>query len=355
MDSTPYYRRIAKERGNSTTSWAVRAVVVSALLAVWTYQHTIDQHLADMWETLRWKWWFRHESFEPMFATISFFPPLCFFYVLDGLEVSQQFRVRPQSHDMSAWKPVLWKDLVKDPTKSRVPVLFAYIIPLIAIDFFYPRRVLYHDAPGIYRLVCDLIAMLMVYDGLFWAVHRTMHSSETLYHWVHAKHHENDHATRANDAVRLTFTEEFFDVSCSIIAVNITKAHPLSRAIYDCVIVYLLVEAHCGLDMPWMAHNVVPFGLMGGPRRHDMHHASGRHYHQKFFTYLDDLFGPLHHGDAGAKRLYGPTAADKAKEETQSAKIVDATQSTMSCSNSIVIASSSGSSCSRSCCSSGSS
>ena len=46
-------------------------------------------------------------------------------------------------------------------------------------------------------------------------------------------------------------------------------------------------------DMPWMLHNVVPFQLVGGPVRHDKHHMHGSHYFQKFFTYLDNAFGPL--------------------------------------------------------------
>ena len=53
-------------------------------------------------------------------------------------------------------------------------------------------------------------------------------------------------ATRAFDAIRLTYVEELVDVGCSILAVNVLRAHPLSRAVYNAIIVYLLVELHCG-------------------------------------------------------------------------------------------------------------
>lgn len=92
-------------------------------------------------------------------------------------------------------------------------------------------------------------------------VHRTLHRFPWLYRMIHKKHHTNTTATRANDVVRLTFVEEALDVGCSIIAVNLLRAHPLSRAIYDVVIVWLLVDLHSGYDFPWMPHRVAPQGV----------------------------------------------------------------------------------------------
>jgi cholesterol 25-hydroxylase len=88
-----------------------------------------------------------------------------------------------------------------------------------------------------------------------------MHKSPWLYRTLHKKHHTNTSATRANDTVRLTMGEEVLDVGCSIVAVNALGAHPLSRAVYDVVIVWLLVELHCGYDFPWASYNVVPNGV----------------------------------------------------------------------------------------------
>jgi sterol desaturase/sphingolipid hydroxylase (fatty acid hydroxylase superfamily) len=73
-------------------------------------------------------------------------------------------------------------------------------------------------------------------QALFFGVHRTLHLVPTLYKNIHKKHHGNTQATRANDAVRLTFSEEVLDVACSIVGVNLIKAHPLSRAVYNVVI-----------------------------------------------------------------------------------------------------------------------
>jgi sterol desaturase/sphingolipid hydroxylase (fatty acid hydroxylase superfamily) len=89
--------------------------------------------------------------------------------------------------------------------------------------------------------------------------------------------------------VRLTVVEEVIDVMCSIAALRLLGAHPLSRCAYNVVITFLLVELHCGYDLPWQAQNVVPGAVVGGSRRHHLHHArGGAGHYQKFFTYLDD-------------------------------------------------------------------
>jgi len=93
---------------------------------------------------------------------------------------------------------------------------------------------------------------------------------------------------RAIDTVRLTPSEEALDVACSIAALNLIGAHPMSRCVYDVVIVYLLTELHSGYGMPWMLQDVVPGGLRAGSRRHDEHHRVGTVYYQKFFTWIDD-------------------------------------------------------------------
>jgi len=276
----------------------LRCSIAVGLVAAWLWKAEIDGAIADVWEVLRYSTFFKHDSFEPIIATLAFFPPLMMFYLLDmhsttpSGEWLKRFRVR-KSDDMSAWKTLSWDELKADPTRSRVPVLVGYLLPLLAFDILYPRRQLPVEAPGLGRLIGEVSLLLVIYDALFYAVHRTLHSVPTLYKTVHKKHHTNTLSTRANDAVRLTFLEEALDVGCSIVGVNLIGAHPLCRAIYNVVIVYLLVELHCGFDMPWMMHNVAPRGWMGGPRRHDLHHAAGKHYFQKFFCYIDDAFGPL--------------------------------------------------------------
>lgn len=41
--------------------------------------------------------------------------------------------------------------------------------------------------------------------------------------------------------------------------------------------------------MPWMLHNVLPGGLVAGPKGHDVHHRVSNRNFAKFFTWWDRL------------------------------------------------------------------
>ena len=58
-----------------------------------------------------------------------------------------------------------------------------------------------------------------------------------------------DHEIRQ---VRLTGVEETTDVVCSIMALRLLRAHPLSRCLYNIVITFLLVELH------WLVSSDLP-------------------------------------------------------------------------------------------------
>jgi sterol desaturase/sphingolipid hydroxylase (fatty acid hydroxylase superfamily) len=66
------------------------------------------------------------------------------------------------------------------------------------------------------------------------------------YRRVHAKHHTKM-VQRATEAIRLTAFEQATDVACSIAALNLVRAHPLSRTVYNIVIVWLIIELHSGV------------------------------------------------------------------------------------------------------------
>ena len=116
------------------------------------------------------------------------------------------------------------------------------------------------------------------------------HRVPWLYKLAHKKHHSTLNV-RAIDTVRLTPGEEVLDVACSIAALNLLGAHPMSRCVYDVCIVYLLTELHSGYRAPWMLQDVVPGGLWAGSRRHDEHHRVGTVYYQKFFCWIDNTLG----------------------------------------------------------------
>ncbi|CAM9743454.1 unnamed protein product [Choristocarpus tenellus] len=258
-----------------------RVVALAIVLLCLLCHGVIDMGIAVLWVWLRANPIFKHESFEPCLSTACFFLYIGFFGILDF------------------FTPCVWPYRI-GTSKEVVPqyingkrvryAIFGYLMPLVAFDLAFPRRVLPEEAPSARRLVLEVVGAIAVYDITFFLWHVTLHQHPKLYKKIHAKHHQKL-VQRAPESVRHTFVDGTMDVMCSIFALNVLHCHPLSRALYDVVIIWLITELHAGYDFPWQVHNLLPFGLMGGPPRHDLHHRSGKVYMQKFGTYLDELFG----------------------------------------------------------------
>jgi len=272
-----------RPRGFGSQVVVCRAVAVAALALCALHARELDALVARFWEVLRAQAWFRLDSFEPMLSTCCFFVYIGGFAVLDNVlmpafPVLRGYRIQARD-DESAWR---------HHGRIRGEML-SYVVPLLTLDYFFPRRALPEAPPTAARVVWELFACLFLYDLLFTALHVAWHRVPWLYRCVHAEHHRHT-TTRAGDAVRHTVVDGTGDVLCSILALNLARAHPLSRALYDATITYLLTELHSGTDLPWSLANLVP-GVFAGPRRHDEHHRVGNAFYGKFFVWTDDALG----------------------------------------------------------------
>lgn len=253
-----------------------RAVYVGALVALALFREEADALVARAWAGLQANPLFTHDSFEPVLSTACLHIWVALFYAIDHWVPW----TRRSKEENRTWKAGgrLW---------GWRPTVF-YLAPLLLMDALYPRRKLEMGAPTAWQVLSEVVLMLVVYDAVFFAAHWTLHRVPLLMRRVHTEHHRHT-PVRASETMRMTAAELAVDVGISIFAVNVTRSHPLSRALYDVVITYLLCELHCSRDMAWMLHNVVPFGVVGGPMVHARHHASGRFHFGKFFTWTDKL------------------------------------------------------------------
>ena len=281
-----------------------------ALLACWAvHADAVDAAVANLWTYLLGCWWFRHDSLEPAVSTLTFFFAIPFFAFMDLAAASvlgaekrrprlaaavRRCRTQPEhARDTSAWTP---------DESLGIQELLVYVVPIFTLDYLFPRRearLAEAAVPTAGLVAAEIVAGLFTYDLLFTAVHYASHHVPGLYSAVHAKHHREP-VVRARDTVRLSAVEETLDVLCSVAALNMLGAHPLSRMLYDIVIVFLLCELHSGWDLPWQLQNLVPFGVCGGSVRHTLHHTDGSSYYQKFFTYIDNVHLAVTRSDAAA-------------------------------------------------------
>jgi sterol desaturase/sphingolipid hydroxylase (fatty acid hydroxylase superfamily) len=313
-----------------------RAVAFSFFTSLFVFRNAIDAKLATLWTYLITSSSlaariFRTDSYEWILAIAAFVFYIHFFWFADRAvrKVSEQGRVHP-------WRKYRLQDrfeadmLRRKRQKSEVVTLqertsqgdthvttkhsdwnykawtfelLVYALPLLTWDILSPRRhrrLAAFSAPKVLTILRDISCGLLLYDFMFFAGHVLMHKIPFLYRTIHSKHHQVQEV-RAGDVVRLTLVEEVLEVGFSIIALNLLGAHPVARSIYNCIIVFLLTELHCGFDFPWTPQNVVPFGLSTGSRRHHYHHRFNRHYYQKFFHTFDRLFGYFHKDDGSVQ------------------------------------------------------
>ncbi|KAJ1379604.1 hypothetical protein B484DRAFT_460408, partial [Ochromonadaceae sp. CCMP2298] len=249
----------------------------------WIYTAELNALISFVWLTyLVESPLFKHDSFEPLLSTFTFGVVMALWVVIDFyFPWLHRYRIST-SDDVSAWK---------GREKAFLNETFWYISPWLVIDFFIPRRRLPALAPTFPVIIWQIALALVVFDFIFFLGHRAFHSSSWLYKHVHAEHHSSP-VIRATDAIRHTFWDGTWDVVCSVLALNLTRAHPLSRALYNIVAISLIAEAHGGLDLPWSPHNILPH-LLAGPIAHDTHHRLGRVNYQKYFMYLDWACGTL--------------------------------------------------------------
>ena len=149
-------------------------------------------------------------------------------------------------------------------------------------------RAMPEDAPPVLTICFHIVGALVIFDVLFYVVHRTLHENPWLYHHIHRVHH-NHHTVHTRVTNQLHFIERSLLLLCANIGLRVMHAHPFTRTIFVMVFVMWLIDNHTGYHLPITIGELVPFGLVAGPSVHFMHHQHGSKNYQPFFTYLDKL------------------------------------------------------------------
>lgn len=137
------------------------------------------------------------------------------------------------------------------------------------------------------RVALELAASLVIYDGLFFLFHLALHVLPGIKRW-HAPHHSHAemHPQITN---QLHILERLVLVLLANFSLNIIGSHVFTRTLFVPVFVWLLVEIHSGLDLPWGYDKILPSGWAGGASKHMLHHAGGGHGYAPYFSWCDNL------------------------------------------------------------------
>ncbi|XP_028306296.1 cholesterol 25-hydroxylase-like protein 1, member 1 [Gouania willdenowi] len=178
--------------------------------------------------------------------------------------------------------------------KSLMTALYnhiVFVLPSVLITMFIlPTPTLPQDAPTLYKMFIDGLAVLLLFDTQYFIWHYVHHKNTQLYHWIHAIHHEYM-APFSWSTEQLSIPELMTVGFWSNQDPILLKVHPLTIWCVTVFSIWMSVEDHIGYDLPWTLNHLVPFGLLGGAPAHDMHHQKPSSNYAPFFSHWDRIFG----------------------------------------------------------------
>ncbi|XP_077456380.1 cholesterol 25-hydroxylase-like protein isoform X2 [Stigmatopora argus] len=148
-------------------------------------------------------------------------------------------------------------------------------------------------SPSSWQLFVDVFACFLLFDSLFFFWHLCMHRIPWLYRNVHQQHHQH-HVPFALQAQDASISELLSLLFLARISARLVNCHPMSEILFHILNTWLAVEDHCGYDLPWALHRLVPF--LGGAPHHHAHHRRHNVNFAPYFTHWDQFFGTYNVG-----------------------------------------------------------
>ena len=115
------------------------------------------------------------------------------------------------------------------------------------------------------------------------------HRNRRLYKWCHIVHHEFSSPSAWSTEYLHPWELLCVGVYNGVLP-QLFGAHWLTAMGLSFFNIYMSVLAHCGYDLPIDMNHILP-GIIGGCRKHDMHHMKPYTNFQPFFQIWDSLLG----------------------------------------------------------------
>ncbi|XP_071780604.1 cholesterol 25-hydroxylase-like protein [Centroberyx gerrardi] len=228
--------------------------------------------------------------FFPVFFSLSVYLLFCLPFVLLDLLSSRSALVR--SFKIQPKSAVSWETMRSCLALSLYNHL-VYIFPVTVLHWCWRPVSLPGAAPGLLGLLGGLLSCLLLFDFQYFVWHLLHHKVPWLYRTFHKVHHTHT----ATSALTTEYSGAWETLCLGFFAaINpfILGCHPLTELAFFVLNIWLSVEDHCGYDLPWATHRLVPGGLYGGAPHHDLHHLKFRSNYAPYFTHWDRLAGTLH-------------------------------------------------------------
>jgi len=257
----------------------------------------MNDMVASLSDTFRSVGFTADKMFEANLAVAAFVLWIGFFESLSFVPGNERWRLDGQP----ALNPL--RGFGRDLHKTVVPAV-GYLASIAVFHHFHIGTLLFGEKPPLeslppptyWRLVTEVALGIFLYDLFFYPFHASFHKLRVgPWRRQHTRHHQwaskERVAHNAVETVQNSYLDSGIQVAINILVQNISPwgyKDPLSRALHNLMVTYLLTEAHSGYDLPFMSHRLFP-RVFGGAPRHELHHQHGNVYFHQFFMWIDDL------------------------------------------------------------------
>ncbi|KAM4525386.1 cholesterol 25-hydroxylase-like protein [Odontesthes bonariensis] len=249
--------------------------------------------LQPLWDSILGHAALLRSPFFPVLFSLSAYLACCLpFLLLDALSgrwaLLRSYKLQPQSS-------VGWASV----RSCLALVLYNHLVlvlPVTLLHWHLRPVLLPQEAPALPRLLAQVLVCLLLFDFQSFVWHLLHHKVPWLYRNVHKVHH----TYTSTSALTAEYSGPWETLSLGLFAAAnplLLGCHPLTELAFFLLNIWLSVEDHCGYDLPWATHRLVPLGLYGGARHHDLHHLKSKYNYAPYFTHWDRLAGTLYPQD----------------------------------------------------------
>ena len=207
------------------------------------------------------------------------------FGVIGHKKLPARFKLHDKANPKVMQGKALYMNVIPNSMVSTL-MLFTWV-------FLFEDIMFYAAAAPVWRIVVESVAVLLLYDFLYYLLHRyPFHEWPTLKR-VHAVHHRGKYPT-AHDSIYLHPVEGILGVLlfnlCVLSTAAIGGISVWSYAVIFFFYTQLNIIVHWGLELKTFPLNIITYMS----KKHDRHHKSMREGNYASITPLPDwLFGTL--------------------------------------------------------------
>lgn len=164
--------------------------------------------------------------------------------------------------------------------------LLAITLYSLFIYFAYGSLIV-ESEPSVLRVIGEVLVILLIYDFLYYVMHRTFHIP-FLMRYVHGRHHKVLHPTTA-DGLYLDPLDNFGGLGMFFIAIVIVgPIDPITFIVVLFVLILINNINHTGLQVPHPLFALTNYWA----QKHEIHHGQNREKNfGTIFPFWDKMFG----------------------------------------------------------------